>query len=168
MIRSTALAVMALASASCGVFHFDVAQAIPPQEVPGGLVAHFLTNLLPAPLRLTIDVKTETEKQGTGPATSAALKRLTLNALSGNGQPPTFDFLDSVVVYAEASGLEKREVARLSPVPRGAGTIDFTVSRDVDLLPYLQRGATLTTTATGSAPESTFTFDGEAVVEIRF
>lgn len=166
MFRVVTLAV-ALAASSCGIIRFDVSQPIPQQQVPGASWANFLTNLLPAPFRITIDVATETEKQGTGPATGAALRRLTLHALEGNGVPPTFDFLDAVIVYVEADGLEKREVARLSPVPRGASTLEFDTWKDVDLLPYLNRGATLSTTVTGAAPSSTFTFDGEVVVQIR-
>lgn len=105
-----------LSSSSCGALRFDVTQPIPSQEVPGASWASFLTGLLPGPLRLSIDVETETEKQGTGPATSAGLHALRLRAVSGN--PVNFDFLDSVVVSVSADGLPTREVARLSPVLR--------------------------------------------------
>jgi hypothetical protein len=160
-----ALPVLLALSSSCGLLRFDVAEAIPPQEVPGAGWASFLTGLLPAPFRLSLDVETETEKQGTGPATSAGLRSLELRALSG--APLTFDFLDTVSVSVGASGLPTQEVARLRPVPRGQTRLSFDVSPEVELLPYLQRGATLSTSVTGQAPATTFTFDGEVVVEVR-
>jgi hypothetical protein len=143
-----------LSSSSCGALRFDVTQPIPSQEVPGASWASFLTGLLPGPLRLSIDVETETEKQGTGPATSAGLHALRLRAVSGN--PVNFDFLDSVVVSVSADGLPTREVARLSPVPVGQERLSFDVSPGVELLPYLQQGATLSTRVTGEVPPSTF------------
>ncbi|MFZ5442231.1 MAG: hypothetical protein ACOZQL_19640 [Myxococcota bacterium] len=150
---------------SCGALRFDVKQPIPAQEVPGASWANLLTSLLPAPIRLSIDVELETEKQGTGPATSAGLDALTLRALEGNGG--TFDFLDAVSVSIGGAGLPTQEVARLRPVPRGQRELTFDVSPGVDLLPYLKQGATLSTSVTGAVPSSTFTFDGEVVVEIR-
>lgn len=157
------MSALALAS-SCGAVHFDVTQPIPAQTVPGNPFASFLTQLLPAPLRLTIDVQMETQKQGTGPATSAGLRALRLRAMNTG---TTFDFLDEVSVYAEAPGLPKVEVARARPVPRGQSTLEFSVWPQVDVLPYLNQGATLTTTSTGSVPATNFSFNGEVVVEIR-
>jgi hypothetical protein len=52
-------------------------------------------------------------------------------------------------------------------VPRGQASVSFTVVPDVNLLPYVNAGATMTTTATGRQPAKDFTFDGKAVFEVR-
>lgn len=163
-MRTASLIALLLGFTSCGAFRFDVAQALPMQEVPGASWAHFLTDLLPAPFRLTIDVQSETEQQGTGPATGAALKALTLQARDDGA---TFDFLDSITLFVESDGLARQALGAVTPVPRGATTLGFTTDPAVDLLPYLNRGATLTSTVSGSAPPQTFHFDGEVIVELR-
>jgi hypothetical protein len=163
--RASAVA-LAVLLASFGVFRFDVEQAIPEQRVPGNPLGGLLPSFFPNPFRLTVDITSETEKRGTGPASAAFLKSLALSATPAGNPSGNFDFLDEVHVFVEAQGLAKRECATLKPVPRGVTTVSFTVVKDLDLLPYVNAGASLTTTATGTQPPRDFTFDGKAVFEI--
>lgn len=151
----------------CGTVRFDVEQKLDEQRVMGNPLGGVLPTLLPNPFKLTIDVKTETEKRGTGPASAAYLKTLTLSATPAGNPSGNFDFLDEVHVFIEAPGLQKTEIATLKLVPRGATTVTFTPVKDVNLLPYVNAGASLTTTATATPPARDFTFDGRVVLEIR-
>ena len=166
MRRWSFLAVLALLT-SCGSIRFNLEQPIAEQKVPGNLLGGVLPNFFPNPFKLTIDVKAETEKRGTGPATAAFLTSLVLNATPAGNPSGTFDFLDEVHVLVEAPGQPKVEVATLKPVPRGQTSVSFTIVPDVNLLPYVNAGATMSTTATGTQPAKDFTFDGKAVFEIR-
>ncbi|MEW5737659.1 MAG: hypothetical protein AB1938_01970 [Myxococcota bacterium] len=161
------LVTLAFFLASCGAIRFEVEQAISEQRVPGSPLGGILPDFFPNPFRLTIDVKAETEKRGTGPATAAFLKSLTLNATPAGNPSGTFDFLDEVHVFVEAPGLSRVEVATLKPVPKGQTSVSFTIVPDVNLLPYVNAGATMSTTATGTQPARDFTFDGKAVFEVR-
>lgn len=165
--RGVMLAAASLVLAGCGVVRFDVEQKLDEQRVQGNPLGGVLPTLLPNPFRLTIDVKSETEKRGTGPATAAYLKSLTLSATPAASPSGNFDFLEEVHVFIEAPGLQKVEIATLKPVPKGATTVSFTPAKDVNLLPYVNAGATLTTSATATPPARDFTFDGKVVLEVR-
>lgn len=167
MLRRLAFPILLVLSTSCGAIRFDLEQPIAEQKVPGSLLGGVLPNFFPNPFKLTIDVQAETEKRGTGPATAAFLKSLTLSATPAGNPSGTFDFLDEVHVFVEAPGLEKVEVATLKPVPKGQTSVSFTVVPEINLLPYVNAGATMSTTATGTQPAKDFTFDGKAVFEVR-
>lgn len=166
MRRLSILTALALLT-SCGAIRFDLDQPISEQRVPGNLLGGVLPNFFPNPFKLTIDVQAETEKRGTGPATAAFLKSLDLNATPAGNPSGTFDFLDEVHVFVEAPGQPKVEVATLKPVPKGQTSVSFAIAPDVNLLPYINAGATMSTTATGTQPAKDFTFDGKAVFEVR-
>jgi hypothetical protein len=113
---------------------------------------------------LTIDVESQTAAQGTGPARSASLKALELVVLTPEGE--TFEFLDSIRIEISAEGLDKQIIARLDDVP-SAARLSLNVLPDVDLLPYIKKGAALTASATGRQPRQTTRFDGRVVIHIR-
>jgi hypothetical protein len=155
--------IAAAASAGCGLVGFDVEQKIPEQQVQGSP----LGGLLPASFLafpLSIDIESQTKAQGTGPARSAALKAIELSMTAPDGA--TFEFLTSITITVSADGLPPREVAQLNPVP-AEGRISLKVVPDVDLLPYIQKGAQLTASAKGSAPRQTVRFEGKVVVHVR-
>lgn len=113
------LVTLAFFLASCGAIRFEVEQAISEQRVPGSPLGGILPDFFPNPFRLTIDVKAETEKRGTGPATAAFLKSLTLNATPAGNPSGTFDFLDEVHVFVEAPASRGWRWRRSNRCPRG-------------------------------------------------
>jgi hypothetical protein len=142
---------------------FDVSQDIPPQTVPGSP----LGALLPASLfsiPVNIDLKAATAGHGTGPATKVTLSSITLTITSPSGAK--FDFVDSISISISSSGLPQQEIARLQPVP-GTTTITIPPTGNVDLLPYINAGATITATVSGHAPAADTTFNGKVTVTVH-
>ena len=165
--RSLSVALLLVAGAGCGGIHFDVAQDLPEQRVAGNPIGGLLPSFAPNPVPITIDLRAETQKMGTGPAKRAQLASLTLTA-TPHGGGGNFDFLQEVHIYVEqkGGGLPKVEIATLKPVPTGQSTVTFTIVPNVDLLPYVNAGAVISATAMGSAPRMDFTYDGHIVITI--
>jgi len=158
--------VLLLAVGGCGSLSFDVEQNLAEQRIQGSPLGALLPSFL-NPIPLSIDVKSETQKQGTGPATSANLKSLGFAATPHAMPSGNFDFVDEIHISVSASGLPAKEIATLKPVPKGQTTIDLTIVPGVDLLPYLNAGATISATASGHQPSMDFTFDGHVTVTIH-
>jgi hypothetical protein len=153
----------ALLATGCGLIGFDVEQPIPEQRVPGSP----LGGLLPVSVfafPLSIDIQQQTKAMNTGPATGAYLKVISLKVVT----PPseTFGFLDSLSVVISADGLPETEVAKLAPVPKTAA-ISLNLVPRVNLLPYLQKAATMKASASGRAPSTDVTFNGRVVVNVE-
>ncbi len=151
---------------SCGAVSFGVEQDLGRQDIQGSLLGGVLPSFLPNPAKFTIDLKAEVAKRGTGPARSAFLKSLTLN-ISPSTPEANFDFLQEVHLFTEGAGLERVEIAKLQPVPRGVKSLSFEIVPNVDLLPYVNAGATLSATATATQPGKDTSFDGKVAVEVR-
>jgi hypothetical protein len=154
---------VALLAASCGTVGFDVEQPIPEQVVGGSPLGGLLPlGLFQVPLQ--VDLEASTKAQGTGPADSAHLKAMSLQITAPPGA--TFSFLDNVIIKVSAEGLPEKEVARLDQVPPGA-RIDLNPVGGVDLLPYINRGATLRASATGRMPMQETRFNGQVVIRVK-
>ena len=171
MIKAIAIA-FSVAAAGCGAISFDVSQAVPEQQVPGSPLGGILPSFLPQPFPVTIDVKQETEKRSTGPASSANLKQVEFQVTPHGQSSSTFDFVDEIHIYvapssSASSSLPMVEIARLSPVPKGQTKIDLTIVPGVDLLPYINAGASISASASGHQPAQTVTYDGTVVVTIH-
>jgi hypothetical protein len=152
-----------LALAGCGLVKFDIDEDIPAQTIQGSPIGALLpASLFSLPLH--IDVDSSVKAHGTGVATSAYLKSLGFTVTMPAGD--TFDFLDSISIKLAAPGLPEKEIAVLSPVPK-ATTIQLQPTPNVDLLPYLKAGPTMTATAGGHLPAHDVTFDGKLVVTIK-
>lgn len=160
---------LALVFTGCGAISFDVEQKLPEQRIQRSALGGLLPALFPNPAKLTIDLKAEQEKRGTGPATKILLKKLQFNITPAGMPSGNFDFLEEAHLYAEASsaGLPKVEIARLQPVPRGATSVEFAIVPEVNLLPYVNAGAELSATATGTQPNQDTTFDGLLIIDVR-
>jgi hypothetical protein len=173
-MRSLALWMTVVATAAtsgCGAISFDVSQSVPEQSVPGSPLGGLLPSFLPQPFPVTIDVKQETAKRSTGPATSANLKRVTFQITPHASPSESFDFVDEIHIFvapAQAnSSLAMVEIARLAPVPKGQTRIELEIVPGVDLLPYINAGAAISATATGHQPAGTVTYDGSIVVTVH-
>jgi hypothetical protein len=154
----------------CGAIAFDVDQGVPEETVQGSPLAGLLPGVLQAPFAVTIDAKSETQKRNTGPATSAALKRLRFIATPHGSPSGNFDFVDEIHIFIEPSNggtLPKVEIATLKPVPKGLTTLDLEVVHGIDLLPYIDAGAEISATASGHQPARDFTYDGSVTITIR-
>jgi hypothetical protein len=148
----------------CGLINFDVEQAIPEQTVPGSPLAALLPPAL-FTVPLQVDLASSIKAHGTGPATAATLKSLTLTITAPPGE--TFSFLDSIAITIASPGMPEREIARLSPVPAEA-TIALAPAPNVNLLPYIESGTTtITAAAVGRAPARDIKFDGRVVITIK-
>jgi hypothetical protein len=154
----------ALLFGGCGLVSFDVSQDIPAQTITGSP----LGALLPASLfaiPMNVDLSSATASHGTGPASSVTLSSLTLTVTAPAGG--TFDFVDSISIDLSASGLPDTEIAKLAPVPRGKNSISIPPTPGVDLLPYINAGATIKASASGHLPAQDTTFVGKVVVTVH-
>jgi hypothetical protein len=164
--RLAVTALLLVVAPGCGLISFDVSQDIPAQMVPGSP----LGALLPASLfaiPMNIDIQSETAGHGTGPAHSVTLSSVSLTITSPSGA--TFDFVSSIAIKISSSAnpnLPEVEIGRLEPVP-GKASISIPPTGGVDLLPYINAGATITSTATGHMPASDVTFVGKVVVTVH-
>jgi hypothetical protein len=162
--------VCALAVAGCGAIGFDVEQAVPEQQVNGSPLGALLGSFLPQPFAITINVKQETEKRSTGPARSANLKEIAFRTTPHDAPRGNFDFVDEIHIFVAApsgSTLPMVEIATLKPVPKGLTTIKLDIVPGIDLLPYINEGATISATATGRQPAQTITYDGSVTVTVH-
>jgi len=160
----------ALAVAGCGTIAFDVSQSVPEETVQGSPLGGLLPSFLPQPFPFTIDVKSETQKRDTGPARSASLKSIQFQATPHGSASGTFDFVDEIHIRVSAPAgpsMPTLEIARTQPVPKGLTTLELDVVPGIDLLPYINAGATLSATATGRQPAKTFTYDGVVIVTVH-
>lgn len=151
----------------CGSVSFEVEQELQKQTIQGDPLRGVLASaLLPNPYTLNIDIRAEVAKRGTGPATRAFLKSLELE-IAPETPDTNFDFIDETRLFVEGPNLAKVEIARLVPVPNGLKKLQFEIVPMVDLLPYINAGATISATATGTRPAKNTTFFGKVVVEVR-
>jgi len=157
-----ALALGSLLLASCGS-DVDVEQKIPEQEVPGNLLAATLA-IVGFTLPIEVSIESQAEAQGTGRAHSASLKAMELSITTPSGE--TFEFLDRINIEISAVGLESKKVAYLDNVP-AQPQIALTVLGHIDLIPYINKGATLSATASGHQPRQNVKFDGLVVITVR-
>ena len=164
----------ALTWSGCGALRFDINQPIPEQKIMGNVLAGVLGAFLPTPFSLPINLEQETKSHGTGPAQSAGLTALSFK-LTNIPNPPrssdNFDFVDRIEIYVESvksgTALTKQKVADLLSVPKGATKLNLQCYPNVDLVPYINEGARISSTASGRVPSNDITFDGLVTIEVR-
>lgn len=167
-------AALLVAPLGCGALRFDISQAIAEQKIMGSVLGQLLGSFIPTPFPLTINLEQETKARGTGPAQSAGLKALSFR-LTNIPNPPrssdNFDFVDRIEIFIESaksgSALTKQKIADLLTVPRGVQTLNLQCYPNVDLVPYINEGSRISSTASGKAPAQDVTFDGLITVEVR-
>lgn len=159
-----------VACAGCGAIPFDVEQSIPEQRVAGNPLGGLLPSFLQAPVPLTINLQAETQKRDTGPAQSANLKSIRFTATPHDMPSGNFDFVDEIHIYVDSQNdptLPKKEIASLKPVPKGQTSIDLSIVDGVDLLPYINKGAEISASASGHQPTMDFTYDGSVTITVH-
>ena len=164
----------ALAS-GCSVLDFDIERDIPEQRVAGSPIAGVLgTLIMDGGIPLEIDLEGETGRRDTGPADAVRLTDFTL-AITGTARPAgdsdDFDFLDRVEIFCESTmtgtRLSRVKIAELTTVPSGVTELDLDVFRTVNLKPYVEEGARITSSAAGTVPPDDVTFDGHLVILVE-
>ena len=159
----------ALLVAGCGALDFDVSEPIPQQHIPGDPVAamagQLLGNAFPNAFNFNIDLKAQQQAHDTGPIDSVHLKTLSLT-IDASSPTQNFDWMDDAQISIMASGLPTKEVAHISPVPKGQKTINFTVDMSIDVKPYIDKGITVSTHATAHATAQDIIFGGNAVFRV--
>ncbi len=157
----------------CGVLDFDLGQKIPEQKVSGSGLGVLFGSLVPMPFPLSIDLAQETKARGTGPVKAAGLKSLTfkITPTASAGPVHDFRFVESVVINIEStkSGttLVKQRIGDLPTPPGQQTTLEIHTYPEVNLLPYINEGSLITSTATGTVPPNDVTFDGNIVVRVN-
>jgi hypothetical protein len=162
--------VLALMSSGCGILAFDVSQDLQEQRISGSPLGGILPNFLQAPIPITINLSAETQKRDTGPAKSANLKAIRFRSTPHEMPSGNFDFVDEIHIHVSSPNdptLPKKEIARLAPVGNGQTTIELEVFTDVDLLPYINKGAEISATASGTQPTKDFTYDGQVTITVH-
>jgi hypothetical protein len=155
----------------CGVFDFDVDQAVPEQRIMGSAIAALLPTFIPNPFPLTINLSEETQAHGTGPAQSAGLTSLTFQITDTAMPPGNFGFVQSISIYIsstmQGTMLTQQLIADLPNPPGPVPMMTLQTYPNVNLLPYINEGSDITSMATGNAPSQDTTFDGQIVVHVH-
>lgn len=78
-----------------------------------------------------------------------------------------FDFLDTLTIYVNGDGQERRLLASMDPVPEGEQRLSLEVDDSIDLKPYIEQGLTLEIKATGNQPEDDTSLVAETTIRVQ-
>jgi len=151
---------------ACGAVGFDIPYAVPEQTVQGDPVAHAAGTLLGGtpinPFSLSIDLQQEEQAHDVSAISHVTLSSLAFSITKNSG---CFDFVKDVSISIESS----KSGTTLPPAVIATGsnpgcvqTFDLEPT-DVDLRPYIEEGANVTSSGHGVPPSSNVTFDGQLV-----
>lgn len=160
---------LTLALAGCDLVAFDVDQPIREQTVQGSALPRPLAGLFTIPLDL--DLTAQIRAQDTGPVDRVELASMSL-AITATARPSgdadDWSFIDDIEVFvrpsADGSSLPRVRIAHAT-APGAVTTLRFAVD-DVDLLPYVDQGAIVESSASGRQPADDVSFDGAAVFTV--
>lgn len=173
------LAVAAGSAAGCGEnplkLEFTVDKDIPEQQIPGSLAlcqVPIAVGVLGTPFDVTMSQEEDFPEQDTDVQyiESARLRRFSLSLTDASAET-TWDFLETLSIFIEANGHERRLIAWIGsnedPIPAGLTTLDLE-RESVNLARYVKAdgGFTMTSEATGCNPQQNATFDGEIRIRI--
>lgn len=158
----------------CSIFDFDIEQPVPEQRVQSNIVSGLLGTLVPAPFPLNINFEQETKARGTGPVRAAGLKELTFQiteAAMAAGDSDDFDFVQGVDIFIESTkqgtALQRQKIADLPSPEKKQTKMSLRTYPEVNLVPYINEGSRITSTAEGSVPPDDVTFNGKIVVHVN-
>lgn len=161
----TALIALSTTTAACGSdsLDFGVEEEVPLQRVEGNALGEVLGDVLPFPVH--VDLQAEIDARNVGPIDSVTLSSVALDVITDTTRScpgGTWSFLDKIELFVEAPNLPQVRIAAAT----GPGSVKQLILRptspEVNLVPYLEAGATLTATGTGRAPTSDVCYDGVA------
>ena len=168
------LAMLALGSGACGVFDFDVSQPVPEQRITGNVLGGLLGSFVPTPFPLTVNLAQEVKARGTGPVKAATLQSLSFE-ITKTGEPAGdadgFDFVKTIEISIESSransALPKLLIADLPNPPGPTRSFLMRTLPSVNLLPYINEGSKITSTASGTVPADDVTFSGTIQIHVN-
>jgi hypothetical protein len=159
--------ILLLAIASCAI-GFDIPYSIPQQTVPGDAVSHAAGTVLSGspvdPFELDINLQEDEQANHVSIVSHVYLTSLELDITSGGGD--CFDFVQSVSISVEST----KPGTMLKPAIIATGSSPGCVQQfvltptSVDLEPYIDEGASVTSAGQGVPPDHDETFDGRLVL----
>ena len=171
--RLAAVAVfLGLAATGCQPEAFDVTIDLPEQRQVGQANGT-LSTLLPAPFVFTVNLSDEAKIRNANPPRQVFIKDFSLvitGTSRGIGDIDTFDYLNTAEFFIEptrmGSVLQRVKVADIPAKEGPAGLIAPRLVSNLNILPLLQEGAQLVTTATGKTPTDDVSFNGTIVLAV--
>jgi len=150
------------------VVGFDVPYAIPQQTVPGDPVSHAAGSALSSspvnPFALDINLEQEESAHNTSVVSHVYLASLAFDITSGKSD--CFDFVQSVTISVQSTQSDSKLPPAVIATGMNPGCVqhfDLTPT-SVDLKPYIDEGASVTSTGQGVPPDHDETFDGNLVL----
>ncbi len=158
---------------SCSGLEFDVSRELPEQRLEGNVLSEVLEGIFENPITFDVNVQAETAARDTGPAQSAHMQSLTLRiteTAETEGDEDNFNFLETVDIYIESaeqdSSLPRKKIAELPEITPDQKRLEFITDQSVNLLPYANEGAVITSEASGSPPPDEVSFAGSYTIRI--
>lgn len=153
--------------ASCAI-GFDISSSIPEQTVPGDAVSHAAGTVLSGapvdPFELDVNLQEDEQAHHVSVVSHVYLTSLELDITSGGGD--CFDFVQSVSISIEST----KPGTMLKPAVIATGSSPGCVQKfvltptSVDLEPYIEEGASVTSSGQGVPPDHDEAFDGSLVL----
>ena len=144
----------------CGIADFDLSRTISTETIPAAPpLPGAPVQAIDVPLDQTVD------STSTGIVNAVYLSDLELTASSGN-----WGFLQSMDIYISSTmkGSSLPKIVAASASNPGATTeLVFTPTQNLNLVPYVNEGAELTATATGTPPQQEVVFDGQFTLHVH-
>lgn len=166
-------AFLGLAATGCQPEAFDVTIDLPEQRQVGQ-AGGTLSTLLPTPFVFTVNLSDEARIHNANPPRQAFIKDFSLvitGTSRGIGDIDTFDCLNTAEFFIEptrvGSVLQRVKVADIPSKEGPAGQIAPRLVSNLDILPLLQEGARLVSTATGSTPTDDVSYNGTIVLGVN-
>jgi hypothetical protein len=164
---------LALVLGGCAnILDFEIERDIDEQHIAGSPVGGLLGDLFELPLM--VDLESEVSRHDAGSVTAVRLTDLTLSITATDrpaGDEDDFDFLERIELFIESTSagttLERRKIAELAPVRAGQTTITLVTIESVNLKPYVEEGARITSSGEGTAPADDVSFDGHLVLLVE-
>jgi hypothetical protein len=158
---------LCLLFAGC-VIGFDIPYSIPQQTVPGDTVSHAAGTLLSGspvdPFALDISLSQQEQANHVSAISHVYLTSLSFDITSGGSD--CFDFVQSVTlsVASTKSGSALPTAVIATGTSPGCVRHFALTPTSVDLKPYIDEGAQVTSSGQGVPPDHDETFDGQLVL----
>lgn len=176
--RCLLLLPLILCFSSCGLLTLELSQDIDEVTVKGFDITNpkFDSDSIFPPVAINIDLDAQIAAQETGPASAAYLKNfklyITNTAKSGPTDEDYFnDFLSAINIYLEGydkSALPRKKIAWVTSMSPKSSALEFTVDSNVDILPYIQKGARVVSDVGGlKLPADDVSYAGSFTVTIK-